>query len=348
MLSRAEIISLLSEEDLSKLCKEAYRVKLEEIGNKVSLRALIEWSNVCSKNCFYCGIRHGNNIVSRYRMTEDEIIRLVEKARLEGYGNVVLQSGEIESESNALFVERVLKKIASTCGPSFGITLSLGEQSEDVYKRWRQAGAHRYLLRIETSDRKLYEKIHPPQCSYERRRECIRSLSRLGYQVGTGVMCALPGQTIESLADDICFFADENVDMIGMGPYIPHEETPMGRGVVLTESERRERFELALRMIAVTRIHLRNVNIAAATALEALDERGREKGILSGANVIMPNVTDSKYGELYSLYSDKPLPKDDAGEGVSSLASALEAIGETLLLRERGDSPHYKTKGISA
>ena len=344
-ISRDEILFLLSEEPLDSLIERAYAVKVAEIGKRVSLRALIEWSSVCSKNCYYCGIRRGNSALARYRMSEDEIVSLALKAHKDGYGNLVLQSGEIESDENTSFVERVLKRIAASLGDDFGVTLSLGEQTDEVFERWREAGAHRYLLRIETSNRELYSKIHPQECSWERRRNCLRSLRKCGYQVGTGVMCALPGQTIEDLADDIIFFAEEDIDMIGMGPYIPHPATPLGQGEVLDEAAKRERFDLALRMIAVARIALGDVNIASTTALQALDPQGREKGILAGANVIMPNVTDSKYNESYNLYADKPRSDSACGEDVEKLSRLVESIGEKLLVGERGDSPHYKARG---
>lgn len=338
------MVYLLSEEPLERLVERAYAVKTAETGNTVSLRAILEWSDICSKNCLYCGIRRGNAAVRRYRMTEDEIVAAALKAYESGYGNIVLQSGEVESDGNTAFVERVLRRIAAAAGGSFGITLSLGEQTGDVYRRWREAGAHRYLLRIETSDPRLYAQIHPEGCSWERRRDCLRSLRREGYQVGTGVMCGLPGQTVEDLASDILFFEEEDVDMIGMGPYIPHPGTPLGKGVPWTASDRRARFELALRMIAVTRIALGDVNIAATTALQALDPEGREKGILAGANVIMPNITDPVYNESYGLYAGKPRSDTGTGEDVQSLAGRLEALGERLLCGERGDSPHFKAR----
>ena len=197
----SEIVRMLRDEDLASLMRRAYEVKTANWGRRVALRGLVEFSNICAKNCLYCGIRRGNHDVTRYRMSEPEIVDAVAWAAENRYGSVVLQSGELETEENAAFVERVLKSIRSRLGDSLGITLSLGEQSEETYRRWMDAGANRYLLRIETSNSDLYARIHPADHSWKRRLDCLRALSRVGYIVGTGVMIGLPGQTLEDLAD---------------------------------------------------------------------------------------------------------------------------------------------------
>ena len=267
-------------------------------------RGLIECSNVCAKDCLYCGIRRSNGRVPRYRLTEAEALAGVEEARRRGYPAVAFQAGEIESEENTRYYERLL----SGCR-GLEVTLSLGEQAEAVYRRWKDAGAMRYLIRIETSNRELYGKIHPPTCSFDRRLDCIRTLKRLGYVTGTGVMIGLPGQTVEDLARDIVFFGEENVDMVGMGPFIPHPSSLIPRPSSLIPHP----FSLSLRMIALTRLYLHGVNIVAATALEALDpERGRARGIAAGANVVMPNVTPAEARVKYDLYPGK-VPAGDAG-----------------------------------
>ena len=260
----------------------------------------------------------------------------------DGYGNVVLQSGEIESEENTAFIEGVLVGIHERCGEDFGITLSLGEQSDGTYRRWREAGAHRYLLRIETSNPQLYARLHPDGHSWFRRRECLHSLRRNGYQVGSGVMCGLPGQTVHDLAADIEFFAAEDLDMIGMGPYIPHRDTPLGADAEWTPQIAAARLELGLRMIAVTRLHLHDVNIAASTALQALAPDGRERGLLAGANVIMPNVTDVKYRSGYRLYEGKPVDDENSFGSRDSLERSISSIGEGIVWNGRGDSPHWR------
>ena len=264
-------------------------------------RGLIECSNVCAKNCLYCGIRRGNAKATRYRMSEAEVAACIDEARRRGYPAVAFQAGEIESEENAAYYERLLAMCRG-----LEVTLSLGEQEESVYRRWKDAGAMRYLLRIETSNRELYAKIHPADCSFDRRVGCIRTLKKLGYVTGTGVMIGLPGQTVEDLARDIVFFGDEDADMVGMGPYVPNGETPLGAEVDLAFHCSPSPLALTCRMLALTRLYLHGVNIVAATALDALDpENGRQRGIDAGANVIMPNLTPAKYRVRYDLYPGK-------------------------------------------
>ena len=276
----------------------AREVKAKCGKTEVLPRGLIECSNVCAKNCLYCGIRKGNDKTVRYRMPEEDVLGCINEVRRRGYPAVAFQAGEIEGEANTAYYER---HIAMCRG--LEVTLSLGEQTEEVYRRWKDAGAMRYLIRIETSNRELYAKIHPAECSFERRLGCIRMLKRLGYVTGSGVMIGLPGQTIDDLAHDIVFYGDENLDMVGMGPYVAHPDSlmPDSRYQLPTTN-----YQLSLRMIALTRLYLWNVNIVAATALEALDpENGRRRGIDAGANVIMPNLTPEKFRVGYDLYPGK-------------------------------------------
>ena len=276
----------------------AREVKAKCGKTEVLPRGLIECSNVCAKNCLYCGIRKGNDKTVRYRMPEEDVLGCINEVRRRGYPAVAFQAGEIEGEANTAYYER---HIAMCRG--LEVTLSLGEQTEEVYRRWKDAGAMRYLIRIETSNRELYAKIHPAECSFERRLGCIRMLKRLGYVTGSGVMIGLPGQTIDDLAHDIVFYGDENLDMVGMGPYVAHPDSlmPDSRCQLPTTN-----YQLSLRMIALTRLYLWNVNIVAATALEALDpENGRRRGIDAGANVIMPNLTPEKFRVEYDLYPGK-------------------------------------------
>ena len=276
----------------------AREVKAKCGKTEVLPRGLIECSNVCAKNCLYCGIRKGNDKTVRYRMPEEDVLGCINEVRRRGYPAVAFQAGEIEGEANTAYYER---HIAMCRG--LEVTLSLGEQTEEVYRRWKDAGAMRYLIRIETSNRELYAKIHPAECSFERRLGCIRMLKRLGYVTGSGVMIGLPGQTIDDLAHDIVFYGDENLDMVGMGPYVAHPDSlmPDSRYQLPTTN-----YQLSLRMIALTRLYLWNVNIVAATALEALDpENGRRRGIDAGANVIMTNLTPAKFRVGYDLYPGK-------------------------------------------
>ena len=343
-LTHRELVEVLTWPDANALFNAAYAVKCREIGKLVSFRGLIEFGNICEKDCYYCGIRKSNSNVHRYRMDADEIVREAEWARAQGYGSLVLQSGELTGEANVEFVEGILKRIHAFGGDDFGVTISLGEQSEETYRRWREAGAHRYLLRIETSNPELYAKLHPADHSWERRKECLRALRRCGFQVGTGVMSGLPGQTPDDLAADIEFFAAEDVDMIGMGPYIPHPDTPLvTTGLVATKAPK-NRLELGLRMIAAARLYLHDVNIAAATALQALDPEGREKGLQAGANVIMPNVTETRYRADYQLYAGKPCLNENSSLCRGCLERRIDAIGETILWNKRGDSPHFRKR----
>ena len=337
-ITPTELAKILADSDDADLRAEAYRRKCALLGKKVALRGLIECSNVCGKNCLYCGIRGGNAKVVRYRMTEDEIVDAAIWAAENRYGSIVLQAGEIQSEENTALVERVLTRIHAQFGDDLGITLSLGEQTEDVYRRWRAAGAHRYLLRIESSNPELYARIHPADHAWQTRRECLRTLKNLGYIVGTGVMIGLPGQTVADLAGDIAFFRDEGVDMIGMGPYLPHPETPLAVAAVPSFSA----YAMTLRMIALTRLCLPDVNIASTTALQAIAPDGREQGILSGANVIMPNVTPRKYREEYLLYPNKPCTQEDSELCRGCLERRIHAIGEEIAWGERADPLHAR------
>lgn len=339
-----EILALLRTDRPDDLFAAAYAEKCTRVGKRVSLRGLIEFSNVCGKNCYYCGIRAGNAKVARYRLSEDEIVAAARQAERARYGSVVLQSGEVASEANTAFVERVVSRLHAEFGDALGVTLCLGEQSEETYRRWRAAGAHRYLLRIESSNPELYAKLHPASHSWQARVDCLRTLKRLGYITGSGVMIGVPGQTLEDLAGDIAFFAQEDLDMIGMGPFIPHPDTPLGEGLAMTPDWKRHQVELGCRMIAVARLALKDVNIAATTALEALDPQGREKGLLAGANVMMPNVTPAKYRGDYKLYSDKPCQDESADLVGDVLERRIRSIGEEVNWSDRGDPLHFSRR----
>ena len=296
-----ELSGMLASADeglLREIFAAAREVKAKCGKTEVLPRGLIECSNICAKDCLYSSIRKGNEKVQRYLIQDEEVAACIDEARRRGYPAVAFQAGEIEGEANTAYYER---HIAMCRG--LEVTLSLGEQTEEVYRRWKDAGAMRYLIRIETSNRELYAKIHPAECSFERRLGCIRMLKRLGYVTGSGVMIGLPGQTIDDLAHDIVFYGDENLDMVGMGPYVAHPDSlmPDSRYQLPTTN-----YQLSLRMIALTRLYLWNVNIVAATALEALDpENGRRRGIDAGANVIMPNLTPEKFRVEYDLYPGK-------------------------------------------
>jgi biotin synthase len=336
------LLSLSDKEDIQRLYDRAYQVKCENVSKKVYLRGIIEFSNICVKDCRYCGIRKSNKNVKRFEMSKEEIIKSALWIYENQYGSLVLQSGERSDPAFVDFIEDTLKEIKEKTNNELGITLSLGEQEEDTYKRWFEAGAHRYLLRIETTNRELYQKLHPENCDFENRLKCLGYLKDAGYQVGTGVMIGLPGQTFANLADDVIFFREKDIDMIGMGPFIPHHDTPMADEAENYDNE--EHLELGLKMVAVTRIVLKDVNIAAATALQALKYDGREMGLKAGANIIMPNASDTKYREAYQLYDNKPCLDENSSQCRSCLTNRVIKTGESIEFGKWGDSPHFSKR----
>lgn len=345
--SHGDLVALLNAggEDRKALLRASAERKLQSVGNKVYFRGLVEFSNNCSKDCLYCGIRKSNKNVKRYNLTDEEILDACRFAWENKYGSVVLQSGEISSKAFVARVNNLLKGIKQLSNNELGITLSCGEQSGETYRRWFESGAHRYLLRIESSNRDLYYKIHPQtkKHSFEKRIEALHFLRETGYQTGTGVMIGLPFQTTEDLADDLLFFKKLDIDMCGMGPYIEHEDTPLfkHRGLLKTKQER---FDLALNMIAVLRLYMPDINIAAATALQAIDPAGREKALAIGANILMPNLTPCSYRKEYLLYKDKPCLDEDAELCKNCLEARIEIAGSEIGYGEWGDSKHFKIR----
>ena len=338
-MEKGELVEMLGRDDpvfLEELFGRARLARREHCGAGIYLRGLVEFSNVCRKDCFYCGIRRSNARLSRFTMTEEEILGAALFADREGYASIVLQSGERADEEFVGFVEHVVGAVDRAVSGRLRITLSLGEQTGETYRRWFDAGARRYLLRIETSSETLYRRLHPAGHDYHRRLRCLHSLKRTGYQVGTGVMVGLPGQSRDDLAGDVLFFGSHDIDMIGMGPYIPHRDAPLeGEAPPL-----RQRYLLSLKMIALSRLHLGDVNIAATTALQVLGSRGWEEGIMAGANVVMPNITPAGYRDAYRLYDGKPAADDSAAAGRPSLERRMAAIGESVAYGRWGDSPH--------
>lgn len=333
-------------EFLKLLAETASSVLEEHCGKGVYLRGLIEFSNVCVRDCLYCGIRRSNSEATRFSLTKEEIVDCAVWCAAQGFGSVVLQSGERTDEKFVDFVARVVEAIkartvSDVLPQGIGVTLCVGEQSREVYQRLFEAGAHRYLLRIETTNPELYRNLHPEEPPLNNRIDCLRALKEVGYQVGTGVMIDLPGQTSEDLIADILFFRDEDIDMIGMGPYIPHYSTPMGKAFRDDSSRAERALKKGLKMIALTRIVLRDVNIAATTALQALDPFGREKGLQCGANVMMPLVTPPSVRKNYQLYEGKPCLDDAASQCSLCTKKRIEIVGRNIVENVWGDSPHY-------
>jgi biotin synthase len=345
--TKEKIVSLLQSEgeERTLLFKKSAEIKEKYIGNKVWFRGLIEFSNVCSKDCLYCGIRKGNKNLERYHLSDNEILTAANFAYTNHYGSIALQSGELESQFVTDRIENLLYKIKDLSKGQLGVTLSVGEQEPDVYHRWFDAGAHRYLLRIESTNQILYNKIHPndSQHDFKRRMNCLKNLQDTGYQTGTGVMIGLPFQTLNDLAGDLLFMRDFDIDMCGMGPYIEHADTPL---IDHTENlmPLKERFDLTLKMIAIIRIMLKDINIVAATALQAIDAIGREKAVKIGANILMPNITPGKYRDSYKLYDNKPCTDDSAEDCQSCLEARVSLADSEVVYGEWGDSKHYAAR----
>jgi biotin synthase len=275
-------------------------------------------------------------------MPKEEILEVALWAEKQGYGSIMLQSGEINTSMRVQFILDVLKAIKAKT--TLGISLCLGEFSREVYQQFFDAGAHRYLLRIETSNPKLYRKIHPGDHSFERRLQCLHDLREIGFQTGTGVMIGLPFQSIEDLADDLLFFKEIDIDMIGMGPYILHKETPLAKQPCLYSKEKR--LFLSIKMVALARLLLQDVNIAATTAMQTLHPKGREMALKSGANILMPIITPNAYRFKYLIYEGKPCIDESAEECQRCLERRLKSIDREVGLHLWGDSPHYFARSM--
>ena len=347
VLTQQEIVYLLKTQDEERqlLFKKAAEVKKNTVGNITYYRGLIEFSNKCEKNCFYCGIRGGNKNTVRYELEENEILDAVKFAHKSNYASVVFQAGERSGKNFVDKVSSILLKSKELTNNEIGITLSVGEQTREVYQHWHNCGAHRYLLRIESTNKELYYKIHPQNAEhdFDTRMNALYLLKECGYQVGTGVMIGLPDQTPEDLANDLLFFKDFDVDMVGMGPYIEHSETPLyeRKNDLLPL---KERFDLALKMIAILRIMMPDINIAAATALQSIDPIGREKAIRAGANVIMPNITPTVNRKNYQLYENKPCIDEAAEDCNNCLEVRIKLAGDEIGFGKWGDSKHFANK----
>jgi len=345
--SHSDLVQLLEIESEEKhlLYEAGKAIRDLYVGNKVYFRGLIEFSNICAKDCYYCGIRRSNEAVHRYNLSDDDILDAARFADVNKFGSVVLQSGENSSPAFAKRITNLITEIKRISNNRLGITLSVGEQSEEVYRQWFEAGAHRYLLRIETSNPELYSKIHPQDHLHDfyRRLDCLHALRGIGYQTGTGVMIGLPFQTMADLANDLLFFQEFGIDMVGMGPYLEHSQTPLYqfRSELLPIQKR---FELSLKMIATLRILMKDINIVAATALQAIDPLGREKGIKAGANILMPNITPGLYRNDYLLYENKPCVDEEPSQCKGCLEARIALADGEIGFGEWGDSIHFKNR----
>lgn len=331
-----ETIQWLKEDDdavLDELWTKADTVRKETVGEEVHLRGLIEISNYCVRRCAYCGLRTDNKKIERYRMSKEEVMQCARQAVEYGYGTVVIQAGEDYGLKTEWMAE-VIRDIKAES--NLAVTLSLGERPDEDLEIWREAGADRYLLRFETSDPKLYELIHPPLPNQTRDRFYIlRKLQQLGYEAGSGVMIGIPGQTYASLARDILTFGEMDLDMIGVGPYIPHPDTPLGSPKWLKGIPEQEQVKgtemMAYKVIALTRLTCPEANIPSTTALATINlAQGREFGLMRGANVVMPNLTPVQYRAKYEIYPSKACIKETSEDCRFCIQRRILSIGRTL------------------
>ena len=348
-MNKKELVKLLNSEGKNQkdLFEKARAIANKKVSKKIYFRSLIEFSNICKNDCFYCGIRKSNTNVNRYFMTEDEVLKSADWSYKAGFRSIVLQSGEQCSKKFIDYVCSVTSKIKQKY-PDVGITLCVGEQTKNTYEKFYDAGAHRYLLRIESSCPEHYKKLHPKSMSHAERKKCLSYLKEIGFQTGTGVLIGTPYQSLENLADDLLFFKEIDVDMVGMGPYVYHKDTPFGKefAELDLDEEKKKRLNLGLNMIATLRLLMPDINIASTTALQALDASyGRSLGISAGANVVMPLITPEKYREYYKLYDEKPFIDESSETILENIKKEVKSLGLEPRISEWGDSLHYYNRG---
>ena len=329
-ISLDELQVLLAETDERKveyLYQQARQVADSVYGNKIFMRGLIEFTNYCKNDCYYCGIRRSNQAINRYRLTKETILECCEIGYQLGFRTFVLQGGEDGSYTDAKICN-IVEAIRKTY-PDCAITLSLGEKTKQSYQRFFDAGANRYLLRHETANELHYNRLHPDGMSLQQRKQCLWDLKEIGYQVGCGIMVGSPYQTTATIYEDLCFMKELEPQMIGIGPFIPQKDTPFA-------NEESGTLEMTRKLLAIVRLMHPHVLLPATTALGTIHPKGRELGILSGANVVMPNLSPLSVRDKYCLYDNKLHQGKEAAEGVKELQDSLESIGYTLVV-DRGD-----------
>lgn len=333
MLTKDQWIQLIGSREVyeSQAAALAKKIREEHFGNQIYVRGLIEFTNYCKNDCYYCGIRRSNPNAERYRLTMGQILECTDTGYELGFRTFVLQGGEDGYYTDER-LEEIIKAIKEK-HPDCALTLSLGERSRKSYELFYQAGADRYLLRHETADANHYQRLHPEEMSYQHRMNCLKELKDIGYQVGCGFMVGSPGQTEETLAEDMLFIQEFQPHMVGIGPFVPHHETPFGR-------EPGGTVEDTLYLLSLIRILEPTVLLPATTALGTIDPRGREKGILAGANVVMPNLSPTNVRKKYELYDNKICTGDEAAECRSCLSNRMKTIG-CELVTHRGDAPGW-------
>ena len=334
-LSDAEFTELLLCEDsevTDYLAEKARGVREKIYGKEVYLRGLIEFTNYCKNNCKYCGIRCGNKNAERYRLSREEILSCCDIGYELGFRTFVLQGGEDPYFNDDRMVDIVSAMRKSH--PDCAITLSIGEREKESYQKLFDAGANRYLLRHETADKAHYEYLHPKEMSYDHRMQCLRDLKEIGYQVGCGMMVGSPGQKTEHYIKDLRFMQEFKPEMVGIGPFIPHHDTEYA-------GEKAGTVEMTLKLLSIIRLILPEVLLPATTALGTIDPTGREKGILAGANVVMPNLSPGNVREKYLLYDNKICTGDEAAECIRCMSLRVSKVGYTVV-QSRGDHIKYR------
>lgn len=329
-LDREQWIQLLSErsEETDQYARDlGNKVRQQIYGNDIYVRGLVEFTNYCKNDCYYCGIRRSNKNAQRYRLTEEDILLCCQQGYELGFRTFVLQGGEDGYYTDERLLS-IIHKIKAEY-PDCALTLSIGEKSEESYRDYREAGVDRYLLRHETADEEHYGKLHPSSMSCEHRKKCLRTLKKLGFQTGAGFMVGAPYQTVENLADDFLFLKELNPEMVGIGPFIPHQDTPF-------HGEKSGTLEDTLFYLALLRLMLPHVLLPATTALGTIHPKGREMGVLSGANVVMPNLSPVSVRKKYMLYDGKICTGDEAAECRHCLSRRMEQIG-CQIVSDRGD-----------
>lgn len=322
-----KLLSTFSEEDRLYAADIARKIATDKFGKNVYFRGIIEFTNYCHNNCYYCGIRKSNKNACRYRLTKEDILNCCEEGYKYGYRTFVLQGGEDDYYTDEMMNE-IISEIHQNY-PECAITLSIGEKKKESYESFFKSGASRYLLRHETANEEHYQKLHPKELSLRNRKECLENLKEIGYQTGCGMMVGSPHQTIENLAEDMVYMRELNPEMIGMGPFIPHKDTPFKKypaGSV----------DMTLFLLSMCRIMLPDVLLPATTALSTVNGDGRKLGVLSGANVIMPNLSPISVRKKYMLYDNKAVTGEDAGENLKLIQNHMNDIGYELVVG-RGD-----------
>lgn len=336
-LEHAEFAALLSETDPAfrkALRERAERVRRKVYGNTVFVRGLVEFTNYCKNDCLYCGIRRSNCKAQRYRLSKEEILGCCQEGYVAGFRTFVLQGGE-----DGYFTDERVADLVSEIKhrwPECAVTLSIGERSRESYETFYRAGADRYLLRHETADDAHYRMLHPEEMTLENRKRCLRDLKDIGFQTGAGIMVGTPGQTADTIASDLVFMQELQPEMVGIGPFLPHKDTPFG-------GEPAGSVELTLDLLAIVRLMLPKALLPATTALGTAEADGRERGMRCGANVVMPNLSPASVRSKYMLYDNKLSTGSESAEGLRLLTEKMAAVG-LAVVKDRGDYQGFVRK----